>query len=140
MAYFSYYIFEHPDAWTHQDTRFKRIVGYYTAPYIMVLSIVFPLYQWFKCRKIEVRLNERVIYWNGNVIDISKVNEIHKIYIPLTKSFQYIFYEVVPMEHRKKAVIPIFFIPNSEREFERELNEFCIKNHVELVLSKNIKM
>lgn len=105
----------------------------------MVFSLIYPLYQWFKYRKIDVSLNKNLVQINSKSIDVSAVNEIYKKYIPLTKLFEYTFYEVVPMEHRKKIVIPMFFIPNSESDFERELNEFCTNNHVELVHSKNIK-
>jgi hypothetical protein len=136
LAYLSYFIFEHPDTWTHQSTHFKRILGYYTAPFGMVLSLFYPLYIWFKYRKIEVNLADNQIKFNGKLIDISSINEIYIKYIYLTDSNEYTLYEVIPMEHRKLLKIPMFFVPDSKEVFESELNEFCERNNVELVKSK----
>lgn len=139
MAFLSYYTIEHPDAWSHQDTHFKRMLGYYIAPYLMVIAMLFPLYAWFKFRSIEVNLVNNSIKLNGKLIDISAVNEIYKKHISFTDLNEYTFYQVVPMEYRKLLVIPMFFIPDSKEIFAKELNDFCIRNKIKLVDSKMLK-
>jgi hypothetical protein len=96
----------------------------------MVLSIFCPIYLWIKYQKLEVNLADKLIKLNGKLIDISTVNEIHEKFTSSTYTYEYTFYEVVPMAHRKLFVIPMFFIPDSKNTFEEELTQFCIKNNV----------
>lgn len=136
LAYLSYFVFEHPDVEPEKRNYLYRLLAYYTAPYVILLSILCPIYLWFKYRTLEVNLVERVIRLNNKSIDISAVNEIYIQYVAINSSYEYIFSEVAPMAHRKIFVIPMFFIPDSKSAFDNELNEFCVKNKVKRVNSK----
>lgn len=136
LGYISYFVSAHPDEWTHEATHFKRIVGYYFAPYLMGLSLIPPSYQWFKYRRIEIHLSDGIIQFNDKIIDIKNVSEIYKKYNANFDSYTYTFYEVVPLEHRKLAIIPMYVVPSSPDVFENELNEFCMENNVKLINSK----
>jgi len=139
LAYLSYFVLEHPDVWTHQDTYLKRLLGYYAAPYVIFFSLFFSFYQWFKYRRIEVNLSDKKVIFNDKLINISSVNEIYIKHISLTGTNEYTLYEVLPMEHRKLLKIPMFFVPSSKEIFDNELNEFCKRNKVKLVKSESCK-
>ena len=136
IAYLSYFVFEHPDIQTNKSHYLYKIIAYYTAPFIIPLSVICPVYLWFTYRKLEVNLADNVIKLNNKLIDISIVKEIYIKYGSITDSYEYTFYEVVPMEHRKILVIPMFFEPASQDDFEKELNEFCMRNKVKLTSNK----
>jgi hypothetical protein len=136
IAYLSYFIFEHPDFQVNKSHYLQKIFAYYAAPFIIPLSVICPVYLWFKYRTLEVNLAEKVIKLNNKFIDISIVKEIYIKYGSITDSYEYTFYEVIPMEYRKLLVIPMFFEPASQVDFEKELNEFCMRNKVKLTSNK----
>lgn len=135
-AYLSYFVFEHPDIQSNKSHYLQKIIAYYTAPFIMALSIIGPVYLWFKYRKLEINLAEQVIKLNNKSIDIRLVKEIYIKYGAITDSYEYTFYEKIPMAYRKLIVIPMFFEAASQDDFEKELNQFCIKNNVKLTGNK----
>jgi hypothetical protein len=136
IAYLSYFVFEHPDFQVNKSHYLQKIFAYYTAPFIIPLSVICPVYLWFKHRTLEVNLADKVIKLNNKFIDISIVKEIYIKYGSITDSYEYTFYEVIPMEYRKILVIPIFFEPASQVDFEKELNVFCMRNKVKLTSNK----
>ncbi len=133
MGCISYFVFEHPDLWHHEETWFKRWLGYYIAPYLIAGFILFPLYEWLKYKAFEVELYNKVIKFNGKLIDISNVNEISRIYVPASDSYKYGFYQVELGMANELVTIPMFFTPRAKAEFEQTLSDFCIENQVKLV-------
>ncbi|MBL4908790.1 MAG: hypothetical protein JKX78_02010 [Alteromonadaceae bacterium] len=128
----NYFILGGPDTWTHQDTYIKRLIGYYAAPVMMLIFGAYFLYEWFKYKVIYVNFNDKYIKLNHHLIDISKVKNICCRYIKKVDSYEYIFYEVIPLEYRKLVTIPMFLIPENKDKFKYQLISYCEQNNIKL--------
>jgi len=138
LTILSLFILDAPENWSHQDTYVERVLGYYISPIMSVLVIIYTLYEWFKYRKLEVDLNKKLIKLNNRLIDISQVTNISRKYISLIDSYEYIFYETIPLEFQKIIQIPMFMVPKSKYNFNKNLEKFCADNKVKLEVKSNI--
>lgn len=137
MGYISYFIFESPVLWDHQDTLGRRWMGYHITPYVVAGFIILPVYEWFKYKAFEIQFCTQLIKFNGKVIDISSVNEINRTYVSVSDSYKYSFYQIEFGMAKELVTIPMFFTPRSKVVFEQKLSDFCSENKVKLVTLTN---
>ncbi|WP_206483622.1 hypothetical protein [Thalassotalea sp. G2M2-11] len=136
LAYYAYFIEVPPDLWRHQDTDFRRMMGYYSAPFVMFFSISLPVYQWLNYRKIAVNFTEQQIHYNSQIINLEDVNEIYIEHNSLMNASKYVFYQVIPLAHHKLLVIPLFFVPSCQATFTKTLQDYCQRHHIKLVKNR----
>ena len=132
LTYANYLIFDEPSTWSHQATYIKRLIGYYAAPIMMLILMIYFLYEWFKYQNIIVNFTDQKIILNNCIIDIAEVKNISRKYMPRVNSHEYVFYKVIPLAYQKVLTIPMFLKPENKIEFEQALEHFCQKNNIVL--------